>query len=423
MAEARASGRTSSDPPAPPEPRLVMERRGFGCRTDLQRDPESEAAVTQVELLFDLVFVFAVTQLSHLLLSHLTWSGAVDTGLLFAAVWWAWISTGWATNWLDPEQRPVRILLFALMAAGLVMSAALPRAFGNRGLVFAVSFSALQLGRCSFMLWALKAHNPAKFRNFQRILVWGSLVCLLWLFGAFRQGWDRLLIWAAAVALETFAPAVGFWTPGLGRSATTDWDVNGRHMAERCSAFVLIALGESLTVTGAAFFQTHWDPAVAAAFGCAFLGAVALWWIYFDTAAERTTQTMAEADDPGRLARSSYTYLHMVLVAGVIVWAVADQQVMILPLAPADPATVGVLLGGPAIYMVGNAVFRRTMSPRLPPSHIVGVALLTVTAAQWAVWGGPKLLFGGEAALILTLTGAIGSILFARQERRRSPCA
>jgi low temperature requirement protein LtrA len=374
--------------------------------------------VTQVELLFDLVFVFAVTQLSHLLLSHLTWSGAADTALLFMAVWWAWISTGWATNWLNPEQRPVRVLLFTLMAAGLVMSAALPRAFGNRGMVFASSYAALQLGRCVFMLWALACHNPDRFRNFQRILVWAVGASVLWIAGALLDGWGRLLVWAAAVGLETTAPAVGFWSPGLGRSATTDWDVNGRHMAERCSAFVLIALGESLTVTGAAFFQTHWDWAVAAAFGCAFLGAVALWWIYFDTAAERTTRTIAEADDPGRLARAAYTYLHMVLVAGVIVWAVADQEVMLLPLRSADPGTVWVLLGGPAIYLVGNAVFRRTMAPRFPPSHAFGLAALALILAQWLLWRSSKLTLGVETALTLAFTGAIGTVLFYRQERR-----
>ena len=118
----------------------------------LRRDGAERSRVTMVELFFDLVFVFAITQLSHWLLAHPDAQGALRTGLLLAAVWWVWIYTSWCTNWLDPERAPVRVALFALMLAGLVMSASIPQAFGERGLAFAAAYVAMQLGRTLFFL-------------------------------------------------------------------------------------------------------------------------------------------------------------------------------------------------------------------------------------------------------------------------------
>src|SRR5690349_4255003 len=123
--------------------------------------------VTFVELFFDLVFVFAVTQLSHSLLEHLSLAGALQTALLLLAVWWVWIFTSWVTNWVDPEAAPVRLMLFALMLAGLVLSTSLPQAFEARGWAFAGAYVLMQLGRSLFMLWVLASRDAGNFRNFQ----------------------------------------------------------------------------------------------------------------------------------------------------------------------------------------------------------------------------------------------------------------
>src|SRR5919109_3588280 len=133
------------------------------------RQAHEHSRVTFVELFFDLVFVFAVTQLSHLLLEHLSILGAVQTALLMMAVWWVWIFTSWVTNWLDPQRTPVRLMLFALMLAGLVLSMSIPEAFESRGIAFAAAYAFMQVGRSLFMLWALARHSQANFRNFQRI--------------------------------------------------------------------------------------------------------------------------------------------------------------------------------------------------------------------------------------------------------------
>src|SRR6187551_3750849 len=137
----------------------------LAAHTNHLRVRHGHSRVTFVELFFDLVFVFAVTQLSHGLLEHLTPLGALQTAVLMLAVWWAWIDTAWITNWLNPDRNAVRVMLFGLMLAGLVMAASTPKAFEDRALAFALAYALGQLGRGLFMLWALKNRDAGNFRN------------------------------------------------------------------------------------------------------------------------------------------------------------------------------------------------------------------------------------------------------------------
>jgi low temperature requirement protein LtrA len=209
------------------------------------RDEHQENKVTNIELFFDLVFVYAVTQLSHALLHQLNLLGALQVLLLFLAVWWVWVFTTWVTNWLDPERPLVRVALLTLMLAGLLLSIAIPNAFGERGMLFAGAYVFMQVGRTLFMLWAIGDAAPANTRNFQRIAVWLVVSGVLWLIGGRLDGQTRGACWSVALLLEYLGPAMAFRVPGLGRSSTADWNVDGGHLAERCSQFVIIALGES----------------------------------------------------------------------------------------------------------------------------------------------------------------------------------
>jgi low temperature requirement protein LtrA len=340
--------------------------------------------VTGIELFFDLVFAFAVTQLSHSLLPQPSALGVLHTALLFGAVWWVWIDTSWVTNWLDPDLPPVRLMLLAVMLGGLVIAACIPAAFGGRGLIFAICYALMQVGRSLFMLWALRGRAPANFRNFQRITLWMAASAVLWLAGGLAGEGVRFGVWAAALALDLGSAWAGFWVPGLGRSATADWDVAGGHMAERCAGFVLIALGESITVTGAAFFQAVWSGVVLWAFVAAFVGSAAMWWIYFDTGAEHGSRRIEEAADPGRLARVVYTYWHAGIVAAVILGAVADEMALAEPGARASGGFLAVVLLAPVLYLLGNIGFKRVVMGRLPLSHGVGLGLMAAVGAEAA---------------------------------------
>ena len=339
------------------------------------RSEQAHSRVTNVELFFDLVFVFAVTQLSHRLLGHLDILGAIQAALLLAAVWWAWIFTAWVTNWLDPEQTPVRLMLFGLMLAGVILSASIPKAFESRALAFAGAYVIIQVGRCLFMLWALRGQSEANVRNFQRITAWLALSAMLWIAGALADGNARLAIWALAMLIELASPSLGFWLPVLGRSTTADWNVDGGHMAERCALFIIIALGESILVTGATYADLIWSGETVAAFATAFLGSVAMWWIYFNIGAERASRHISASANPGRIARAAYTYVHLLLVAGIIVSAVGDELVLKHPHGHANVATIAVLIGGPALYLVGNLLFKWLTAGWAPLSHLVGLAL------------------------------------------------
>jgi low temperature requirement protein LtrA len=334
--------------------------------------------VTYVELFFDLVFVFAVTQLSHGLLKHLTPFGAAQTAVMMIAVWWAWIDTAWITNWLDPERPPVRLALFALMLAGLVMASSIPKAFEDRALSFALAYVAMQVVRNGFMLWALRRHDAGNYTNFLRISAWHLVGVPLWIAGCCVESPARLILWALAVAFETAGPIAGFWIPKLGRSTTSDWVVEGGHLAERAALFVIIALGESVLVTGATFAGLAWTAEHIGAFLVAFAGSVAMWVVYFNIGAERSSRMIASSADPGRIARNGYTYLHILIVAGIIVAAVGDELALHHPDGHNDVKTATVLIAGPALYLVGNALFKRLSAPYVPLSHIVGFALLAL---------------------------------------------
>src|ERR1700760_1712429 len=285
------------------------------------RAPDRPSRVTNAELFFDLVFVFAITQLSHMLLGRFTALGAVQVTLLFLAVWWVWVYTTWITNWLDPEQTPVRILLFLLMLGGLVLSTSIPTAFEGRGLWFAGAYAAMQIGRTLFWLLATPAERVPVRHNAIRILSWLCCSAIFWILGGLAEEQTRLWFWIVALGIEYVAPALRFWTPRLGFSSVEAWAVEGGHMAERCAGFIIIALGEAVVVNGATFADLVWTPENVAAFLAAVVGSIAMWWIYFHKGAEAGSEMISKSAESGRVARLAYTYLHMPIVGGVLLSA------------------------------------------------------------------------------------------------------
>ena len=334
-----------------------------------------------VELFFDLVFVFAVTQLAHFLLHHFSWIGLLESTFLLLALWWVWIFTSWVTNWLDPHTTPVRLMMFAMMLGGLVLAISLPEAFGERGLIFACAFVAMQVGRSLFTVFAMRGHHDSGYRNFQRITIWLSLSAVFWIAGGLSEHNLRWGFWLAALAIEYAGPSCGFRVPGLGVSTTSDWRLSGEHLAERCGLFIIIALGESLLVTGAVFAEIPWTIWTISAFLTAFITTLAVWWIYFNVGAEHASKRIAKSDDPGRIARRSFTYLHLPIVAGIILMAVSDEFILAHPDGHIKPFTALAIIGGPALFLFGSLVFKRSVFGKWPTSHVAGIVLLALSIA------------------------------------------
>jgi low temperature requirement protein LtrA len=376
------------------------------------RDGEDASRVTEIELFFDLVFVFAVTQLSHRLLDHLTPIGALETLILFAAVWWLWVYTSWATNWLDPRRGLVRVMLVAMMFGTLLLSTSLLKAFDGGSIayasIFAIAYVTMQLGRTLLIVWAPSGHNRGRVRNFLRISFYFILSAPLWVAGAIAADpAARMAWWVGALAIEYTGPWLFFWTPGLGKSSSADWDISGAHMAERCALFIIIALGEAIVVTGATFAKLTPDFATSAAFAISVFGSAVMWWIYFDTGADRAAETIEDEEtDTGRLARTAYTYLHIPIVAGIVVTAVSDELMLAQPKDHADLAFVLVTCGGPMLFLIGNQLFKWLTSdvPMPPLSHFVGMLLLFGAGVEGLRSHWQPLSIGAAAAFALFAT-------------------
>ena len=336
-----------------------------------------EARVTNAELFFDLIYAFAVTQLSHHLLGDLTLLGAAQTLVLWFAVWLGWQYTCWVTNWFDPDAMPIRVMLLAVMMLGLLMSAALPEAFDELGLLFAICYSLIQVGRTLYVLLYLGGSH-ALTANFRRILGWMSISAAFWVAGGLAQGPARLYLWPIAVLCEYVSPMVGFKLPGLGRSRSADWTIDGGHLAERCQLFVMVALGESILVTGATLSEApNWDAPILVAFLVAFLASVSMWWMYFDTSSKAGSEAITHSESPGRMG-SYFHYVHVIIIAGIIVSAVGSDLFLAHPDGQIETRHVAVLIGGPAIYLLGNAIYKRVVYGRFPLSHLAGLAALAV---------------------------------------------
>jgi low temperature requirement protein LtrA len=377
---------------------------------------DEEQHATALELFYDLVFVFAITQVSHLLLDHLTWEGAGQAALVLLVTWWAWNYTTWVTNELDPDSTVVRVVLIALMLASLLMAVAIPGAFGRHGLLFAGSYVAIQVGRHAFLTFAASSAGTIERLRAGRILVWFVAAGVLWIAGGLADGSARTVLWLAALAIDYAAPAVTFWVPFRTPISPTVWQVETSHFAERFQLFVIIALGESIVITGATTSELSLDAARIAAFALAFLGAAALWWLYFDYVARIAQRRLELAEDRTRLARDGYTYLHVLMVAGVIVAAVGNELVIAHPTHVLHGEEVAAVVAGPAIYLLAHVLFRLRMAGSLSRKRLGGAVACAAVGAVGAF--APALAVAGLVVVVLSVVIAAERVSGARRDAR-----
>jgi low temperature requirement protein LtrA len=344
--------------------------------------------VTPLELFFDLVYVFAIGQLSHHLLEHVDLRTGAETVIMALAVVHAWYMTAWGANWLDPGRLPVRMLLVGLMFASLLMSVGIADAFGDRAWLFVTGYLLLQLGRAAFLIVALRGRPLGE--HFVNDIVWELATGVLWVAGAIADGDARLVLWGlAAVAAHGGAWAL-HWLPGRGRAIDLDHtEISGEHLLERIRLFFIIALGETVLTTGNAFTSEPFALERLVALAVAFTGTVALWWCYF--AREQAGLEAAEEAEDAGLVGWWGTWTLTMMVLALIAIAVGDE----LAIAhPADEATLGFTIlafGGPALFLLAQWLFLREAVGQPPRSLLMGMtalAILAVATAQLALLPG-----------------------------------
>ncbi|WP_216214889.1 low temperature requirement protein A [Amycolatopsis aidingensis] len=343
------------------------------------RDRKSGTApeVGAIELFFDLVYVFAVIQLSHFLTAHLSGTGVLQAAILFLAVWWGWNYTAWAMNWLNPDNVLVRVLLAVLMLASLGMSVALPAAFKDEALLFAGSYLLLQLLRSAFMVWACRGRQLGA--NYARLLAYSALAGVCWLLGAFLPE-HQLWLWALAVVIDYAAPMVSFAIPGFGSAPMRTWPLHREHLAERNRLVFIIALGESILIMGFTLTELELTAPVVTATLIGFFGLVLLWWNYFAVPAGGEREADPEGEQQTAIARSAFAYAHAVMIAGAIVVAVSIEQITMHPTGHLDAAVIGCVTGGPVLYLLGNLLYSYARTGVLAWSRVVVIGLLVALA-------------------------------------------
>jgi low temperature requirement protein LtrA len=371
---------------------------------------EGEQRATFFELFFDLVYVFAVTQLSHHLLADLSWAGAAQTAFMLVALYWAWNYTTWMTNWFDPDTVPVRLVLVFVMLASLLMAVAIPEGFGDYALLFACAYSGLQVGRNAFVV----AVTPSGTFNqlFRQILAWSLLSAPLWVAGGIVDDESvRWVLWLAALGLDLAAPLATYWLPGAGSTPMSQWEIEGAHFGERFQLFVIIALGESVVLAGATASATGLDVDVVAALLLAFLSSTALWWLYFGQVAGTVLERIRAAtpEERGRIGRDIYTYLHLPIIAGIVLVAVGDELVIAHPTDELHGAGALVTLAGPALFLAGLMVCAGRLG------HAQSVARVVAVVALFAA---VPLASGADGLVVSALvTALLAALVVAEQVR------
>ncbi|HEY2478546.1 MAG TPA: low temperature requirement protein A [Solirubrobacterales bacterium] len=306
--------------------------------------------VTPLELFFDLVFVLAITECTSLMSHHPSWAGLAQGLLVLGVLWWAWTSYAWLTSVIDPEAGAVRLVFFAAMASMLIAAICVPDAFGDLALTFALAIGFFRCAHIALFTIA-SADAPDLRRSTVSLGVSTAIAVAILALAAAFDGLPQAGLWALALALD-FAGPYFFGAEG--------WQLVPGHFAERHGLIVIIALGESIVEIGAGA-AGHLDLGIGVAAVLGVAVAAALWWEYFDIVAPASAQRLIDAE-PGRvqntLARDSYSYLHLLLVAGIVLTAFGLKTVIVDTGAHLEGLTAFALLGGIALYLLGLVVFR-----------------------------------------------------------------
>jgi low temperature requirement protein LtrA len=366
----------------------------------------SEKRVAPLELFFDLVFVFALTQVTLLMSNKPTWEGLGEGLLVLVALWWAWGAYAWLTNYIAADEGLERLLMFAAMGAFLITALAVPEAFGDDALLFAIAYAAARW--LHIFIFAEANDNIDTGQAIVRLARTALPAPLMLIAAAFLGGTAQAVIWILALAIDLGGPFV------LG---VRGFQVSAGHFAERFGLIVIIALGESIVAIGAGL-EGEIDAGVVAAAALGLIVACALWWAYFDWVAldAESRFRRARGDRRATLARDSYSYLHLPMIAGIVLIALGVKKTIGDVGEPLKTAPAVALFGGIALYYAGHVGFRfrntHTLYWGRLVAAVVAVALIPVAT------GVDALVAMGLAAALTSAMVAYEVVRYAEARRR-----
>jgi low temperature requirement protein LtrA len=358
---------------------------------------EEERKSSYIELFFDLVFVFAFTQVTALILENTSIEGFLRASLVLAMVWWAWSAYAWMTNAIDVENGVTRLIIFTAMAAGFFMALSVPDAFEDEAAWFAAAYFVARVLHTALYAWGVREY-PGQLRAVLRLAPWFLVAALVALIGGFVDPDYRAWIWLASLVIDV----VGTLT-----IAREEWRVSPSHFAERFALIVIIALGESIVAIGIGTSDLERDGTYALSVVVAFAGVAALWWAYFDftaVAAERALHRVAP-EARGALARDVFTFFHYPIVLGIIFYAVAAKKTLEHPLDPLSEAGRWALGLGIAVFLGGFALMRFRVVRRIAWERLGAAAIALLVAIS--LDGTDAIVTLGAVVVVLIVSVAI----------------
>jgi low temperature requirement protein LtrA len=368
-----------------------------------------EERVTPLELFFDLVFVLALTQCTALMAANVTWEGLAQGLLVLGLMWWAWVGYAWLTSVVEPEEGAVRLVIFAAMAGLLVVALCIPEAFHDKGLLFACAYGIVRYGQLALFMLASR-DEPALRRSVLTGLVGSTTISVgLLVAGSFADTGLQTAVWALALALDMGGPML-FGVEG--------WKLVPGHFAERHGLIIIIALGESIVAIGVGA-EVGVDAGVVTAAVLGIVVAAALWWLYFDVVAlvaQRRLSRAAVGREQNSMARDSYSFLHLPMVAGIILLALGLKKTLGDIGEPLKLVPAAALLGGTALYLLAHVGFRWRNLHTLNRQRLV-CAVLLVALVPVAVEV-PALLSVGILAAVLTALITYEAVRFSEARAR-----
>lgn len=356
--------------------------------------------VSPLELFFDLVFVLAITQCTALMATEPTWGGIGRGLLVLGLLWWSWVGYAWLTSVMDPDEGPVRFVLFAAMAALLVTSLCVPHAYGDLSLIFALSYGAVRAAHIALFVLASR-DDPGLRHSVAGLAASTAIGVGVLVLGSQLDGAARTAVWAAALVFDMSGPLV---------IDPSGWRLIPGHFAERHGLIVIVALGESIVAIGVGA-GAGVDGGVIAAAVLGMAVACALWWAYFDVSAPAATRRLAEVEPVAvrnRLARDGYSYLHLPMVAAIVLVALGMKSTLARVGDPLAWETAAALVGGVALYLLAHVAFKlRVLGVVSVHRLVAAVALLAFVPVAHRL---EPLVTVGIVATLLWLTFVLEAI-------------